>query len=260
MKSDNYPTPLSKKQLLKLLNCSDTQGKMLISLMFVTGMRRAEVVSILLDWIDFNTNMISHPNTKSGKKRSYQLTENYMKILKKWIMAIKGQYPDTIWLFPNKDYPENHLKKEGLSGIFIKTTQKAGLDMKNPYSKCGRRKYTPHSIRDTFCCKLFADGVDQFVVKELMGHSKIETTLRHYAHLPTKNKIDTINNSFENKPLEQNKEEIRQEKEVEVSGVDPIELLQFRLVNDEITEEEYKSKLNLLTGLKQNMPDKSYIS
>jgi site-specific recombinase XerD len=49
-----------------------------------------------------------------------------------------------------------------------------------------------HTLRHTFASHLIQAGVDVSVVKELMGHRRIETTMR-YAKLAPKNFASAIN-------------------------------------------------------------------
>jgi integrase len=48
-----------------------------------------------------------------------------------------------------------------------------------------------HTCRHTFCSRLVQSGVPLAVVKELAGHSDLQTTLR-YAHLTSENLSDAI--------------------------------------------------------------------
>lgn len=49
-----------------------------------------------------------------------------------------------------------------------------------------------HDLRHTVATRLVEKGIDLVVVKEILGHSKIETTMR-YAHAVPKRKMDAIN-------------------------------------------------------------------
>lgn len=259
MKYSSVPTPLSKFQLKRLFNHSDTLTKMFITIAISTGMRRAEIVNLKLNWLDLKSNTIIHPNTKNGKMRRYEIPIELSKILKKWVLYVRSLYPDTEWLFPNGWKPEEHIKKEHYHKLFSKAREKAGLDMVTPFSDKNYCKYTIHSLRDTFCCILLANGVDIYEIKDLMGHSKVSITERYYAYLPNKNKTETINTIFNSKTSpELNKRDPEVEKEFEGVEVDPIKELQMRLVNDEIGEEEYKRKLNLIGGFVADEEKNSY--
>ena len=49
-----------------------------------------------------------------------------------------------------------------------------------------------HDLRHTVATRLVEKGIDLVVVKEILGHSKIDTTMR-YAHAVPKRKLDAIN-------------------------------------------------------------------
>lgn len=48
-----------------------------------------------------------------------------------------------------------------------------------------------HDLRHTVATRLVEKGIDLVVVKEILGHSKIDTTMR-YAHTVLKRKLDAI--------------------------------------------------------------------
>jgi len=64
-----------------------------------------------------------------------------------------------------------------------------GLDSKN---------YTVHTIRHSFATHLVDNGTDLHTVKELLGHSCLQTTMR-YMHLTTK-RIEGIVNPYDTLP------------------------------------------------------------
>lgn len=46
-----------------------------------------------------------------------------------------------------------------------------------------RIKVTPHICRHSFCTKMVRAGMKPRVLQYIMGHSKVETTLRYYVHI-----------------------------------------------------------------------------
>lgn len=53
--------------------------------------------------------------------------------------------------------------------------------------------FTGHWLRHTYATLLYQSGVDVLTAKELLGHSKIQTTLDIYTHLDTQFKVRNIN-------------------------------------------------------------------
>ena len=58
-------------------------------------------------------------------------------------------------------------------------------------AKAGISNFTWHDIRHTFASRLVMAGVDLRTVAELMGHKKIQMTMR-YAHLAPSHKLDAV--------------------------------------------------------------------
>src|SRR5690606_37513163 len=45
---------------------------------------------------------------------------------------------------------------------------------------------SPHTFRRTFCTHCLTSGISAMIVKDWMGHSKIEMTMKYYAKIPSK--------------------------------------------------------------------------
>jgi site-specific recombinase XerD len=55
-----------------------------------------------------------------------------------------------------------------------------------------KKSYTVHTIRHSFATHLVDNGVDLHTVKELLGHSNLQTTMR-YMHLTTTRRQGIVN-------------------------------------------------------------------
>jgi site-specific recombinase XerD len=62
----------------------------------------------------------------------------------------------------------------------------------------GNKRYTVHTIRHSFATHLIDNGTDLHTVKELLGHSSIQTTMR-YLHISPK-RLSGIVNPFDRLP------------------------------------------------------------
>lgn len=77
---------------------------------------------------------------------------------------------DSIYLFPDKY--GNHITVNSVQQYLRRLAQKAGL---------GDVKVTPHIFRHTAATNAAARGANAFIIKEMMGHSSMQTTMR-YVH------------------------------------------------------------------------------
>ena len=57
--------------------------------------------------------------------------------------------------------------------VFKKYNKKSGIN----------KKITAHILRHTFATNLLINGAGIAYIQKLLGHSDINTTIRHYAHL-----------------------------------------------------------------------------
>lgn len=147
----------------------------LIELLYLTGLRVSELCNLKRKDIDFENNFIQIIG-KGDKKRFIPLTENVQRIFEK--LHIKQKSQDE-FLFTTKNggklYPKyiERLIKKYLSDI----------------SEDG--KVYPHLIRHTFATHLLKRGADLNIIKELLGHSSLETTTI-YTHVS----IDHLKNIY----------------------------------------------------------------
>jgi integrase/recombinase XerC len=52
---------------------------------------------------------------------------------------------------------------------------------------------TPHKLRSTFGTALYENTGDLYLVAEVLGHSSVETTRKHYANISNQHKFENRN-------------------------------------------------------------------
>jgi integrase/recombinase XerD len=77
---------------------------------------------------------------------------------------------DSVYLFPDKY--GNHITVNSIQQYLRRLALKAGL---------GEVKVTPHIFRHTAATHAAAQGTNAFILKEIMGHSSMQTTMK-YVH------------------------------------------------------------------------------
>jgi site-specific recombinase XerD len=93
------------------------------------------------------------------------------------------------------------MSMRNIQHLVQKSLAQIGLDSKN---------YTVHTIRHSFATHLVDNGTDLHTVKELLGHSNLQTTLR-YLHL-TSTRIQGIVNPYDILPRQQSRPETSSKK------------------------------------------------
>lgn len=142
----------------------------------LTGFRRQELTNLRPEDVDFHRETVSVAAcySKNGESRTLPMGERLKAILQE-ALAVRGDARTVFvtesgkpWLFRN------------LTSVFERACARAGIE------EC-----SPHTLRHTFASRLVMAGVDLRTVQELMGHKKIEMTLR-YTHLSPSHKRQAI--------------------------------------------------------------------
>ena len=144
------------------------RDKLILELFYSTGMRRAELINLQLDSIDFSRNMIKVLG-KRNKERFVPLLPTVQKSLEKYLRERANLPANTNHLFltqkGNKIYET--LVYRVINGYFSKVSSKV--------------KKSPHILRHSFATHLLNEGADLNSVKELLGHSSLAST-QVYTH------------------------------------------------------------------------------
>jgi integrase/recombinase XerD len=162
---------LNEDEINKLLdikceNALDYRNKAMLELMYATGLRVSELVSIEYSNIDFE-NSIIRINGKGKKERIIPLGEVASYYLKVYL----------------SDYRSKLLKRNTYNQVFLNnhgkpiTRQGFNYILENIRELTGiTKEITPHVLRHSFATHLLEGGADIRSIQEMLGHENISTT------------------------------------------------------------------------------------
>ena len=159
------PLVISREKVQKMIQLtSNIKHKLVLSLIYYTGLRLDESRNIMWEDLDFERESIHVKTAKGNKHRIIFLHEKLKEILE-----------------------QNGIKKEG----FVFTSERGGKYsersiqqiVKNAAKKAGLNKsITPHTLRHSFATHLLESGADIRYIQQLLGHKDLKTT-QIYTHV-----------------------------------------------------------------------------
>ena len=170
-KTKKLPKYLSISEVDKLLNIPlnsefDYRKKAMLELMYGTGLRVSELVSIEYSNIDFE-NSIIRINGKGKKERIIPLGEVASYYLKVYLSDYRSKLLKRNTY--NQVFLNNHGKpitRQGFNYILENIRELTGIE----------KEITPHVLRHSFATHLLEGGADIRSIQEMLGHENISTT------------------------------------------------------------------------------------
>ncbi|MDB2686914.1 site-specific integrase [Mariniblastus sp.] len=160
------PVILSKQEVVRLLETAvSLRDKLLLGLMYATGMRVSEVARVKFSDIDFDRNLINIWQGKHSVDRQVALPESYRELFR----TLADQAEGRSYLFAstqNRGRSERHISPRTIQRIMARTVQLAKIG----------KPATPHSLRHSFATHCFEDGCDIRRIQKVLGHANLETT------------------------------------------------------------------------------------
>jgi len=171
---------LTEDECRRLIDACEMDFKPLVRAVLMTGCRYGELISATVQDFDSSTGILTIPQAKSGKSRHIPLTKSGQKAFSGWV---DGKHFDEL-IFKRLDgtpWGKSHQSRRIKEACEI-----AGL---NP--PC-----TFHNLRDAYASVMVKKGVSLQVVSELLGHSDVRMTQRHYAHLQPGHVANTVRDNL----------------------------------------------------------------
>ena len=178
-KEKKLPVVLSKEEVWRMLCVvKPLKHKVLLGLLYGCGLRCFEARNVRLRDLDFDRMLLHVVQGKGKKDRYVPLSEHLIRGLKSYIAS---EQPCE-WLFNGKpagrcggDF-DNRYSQRAVQWVVRHSAQLAGI----------RKAVHVHSLRHTFATHLLEDGLDIVTLKDLMGHVRIQTTMK-YLHVSRSN-------------------------------------------------------------------------
>lgn len=156
----------------------EIRNKAICELMYATGIRVSELVSLKRDNVSF-VNQTIKVNGKGAKERIIPFSEKCSKWLLLYLEKLKTleKKGNNSYLFITKNNKQV-------------TRQEIYILIKETFEEQGIKNVTPHTLRHSFASNLLSQGCPLMIVKALLGHEDIKTT-QIYTHVENK-KIKSI--------------------------------------------------------------------
>lgn len=143
----------------------------LLSLLLGTGIRVSECVGLDISDVDFKNNGILI-HRKGGKEVTIYFSDEVK-------VALQNYYDERVLI----------LEESGHEGAFFLSMQNKRLSVRSvenlvkKYAKIisPLKKITPHKLRSTYGTNLYKETGDIYLVADVLGHSDVNTTKKHYA-------------------------------------------------------------------------------
>lgn len=177
-KAFKLPNVMTESEVKQLIDsCENLKQLAFVSVFYSTGVRLEECTKLLISDIN-STEMYIHLRAGKGKKdRRLLLSSTCLATLRKYYI----QYKPKVYLFEGM--------QEG-KAIHPRAAQ-WHLYRALEAAKLKDKGYSAHTMRHSFATHMLDHGTDLHTIKELLGHSKIETTMV-YLHLQSKKRMGLV--------------------------------------------------------------------
>jgi integrase/recombinase XerD len=172
-KEFKLPSVLTREEVQALLGgCTSLKQRCIVELFYSSGLRLEELTHLKMQDIDSANKRIKVTKGKGDRQRYTILSAKLLEKLRKYYQQEKVK--PQVYLF------------EGRSGGRHMHTRSIQHSVRTAYEKAGMADKTQkvHALRHSFATHMLDSGVDIHTIKELLGHSKIETSMV-YLHLQT---------------------------------------------------------------------------
>jgi integrase/recombinase XerD len=181
-KNNTLPAVMNTEEIAALINhIKNIKHRTLVILLYSAGLRVSEIAALRIADIDSKNMRIKVVQGKGGKDRFTILSQQVLLELRAYYLM----YKPAEYLF-NGAKKGRPISVRNIQHSIQKALLQLGLQSKN---------YSVHTIRHSFATHLLDNGTDLHTIKELMGHTHLQTTMQ-YMHL-TNRRISNVINPYD---------------------------------------------------------------
>ncbi|MFW5977595.1 MAG: site-specific tyrosine recombinase/integron integrase [Candidatus Nanoarchaeia archaeon] len=174
------PIVASKEELQRLFAQLSLKSKLMVQLLYASGLRVSELVALQVSDLEFSQQRGWVRGGKGGKDRLFIVPELLAKNIQKYLAKNKISEG---YVFPGKQGAQ--MTTRNVQTILKRAASRANLS----------KKLTPHKLRHSFATHLLEAGNDIRIIQELLGHSNLQTT-QIYTHV-TSTTLQSVQSPFE---------------------------------------------------------------
>jgi integrase/recombinase XerD len=162
------PSVLSPEEVQRLLGAVENRKhRLILMVLYATGLRVSEVVHLKVDDIDSARMVIRVRQGKGRKDRLVMLSPVLLEELRRYWRW----HRPTLWLFPGSD-AETPLSISAVQRVCQRARRAAGI----------QKQASPHTLRHSFATHLLEAGTDLRLIQTVLGHRSVSTT-QLYTHV-----------------------------------------------------------------------------
>lgn len=162
-----FPSPDEIDVMINVLD--NPKHKLMLSLLYASGVRVSELVSIKIEDIDLQKRLLKVRQGKGNKDRYTILSMKVVEQIKNYTPTYSSE---SNYLFASSD---GHITIRTVEEVLKQACHKAKI----------KNALTPHSLRHSFATHHMEHGTKTEYIQQMLGHKDIRTT-RIYEHISTK--------------------------------------------------------------------------
>lgn len=191
------PKIMNRKEIISFLGTIDNlRDRAIFETVYGAGLRLSEIAHLRIQDIDSEQMRLFVHQGKGGKDRYTLLSQRNLDVLREYWKEYRPNHPQG-YLFYTKSGKDHAISPHTIQDAFHKYRKRANLSA----------EFSVHTLRHCFATHLLESGVDVCRIKQLLGHTHIQSTT-FYLHLlnfdgTIKSPLDTLPKKRGRKPKAQ---------------------------------------------------------
>ncbi len=160
--SKKLPVVLNRKEMKKLIdNTINIKHRLLIELLYSTGLRLSECINLKYSDIDLNEGIGWVRQGKGAKDRIFIVSDRFRNNLLEYLETESSESKGYIFSVKGRK-----MSPRGIEYAIKISAERAGIE----------KDVHVHTLRHSFATHLLENGVDIRKIQKLLGHSNLQTT------------------------------------------------------------------------------------